>query len=66
MLKDNEFLERGVITGILRTAKEGIFSGLNNLVVWSMFDNEASDKYGFTQDEVDSLLRDYDARSKTK
>ena len=56
--KDNVSLERGVITGIMRTAKEGIFSGLNNLSVHDMFSEKFSDKFGFTEPEVDSLLED--------
>lgn len=60
-LKDNDInLERGVITGILRAAREGIFSGLNNFTVFSLLDEFACDKYGFTQDEIDQLLDYYD------
>ena len=58
--KDNEFLERGVITGIMRTAKEGIFSGLNNLEVRDVLDKPFADKFGFTQQEVDRMLADYE------
>lgn len=60
VFKDNHALELGIITGILRTAKEGIFSGLNNLVVHSLLDEPFSDKFGFTQQEVSSLLATYD------
>lgn len=60
VFKDNHSLERGVITGILRTAKEGIFSGLNNLDVYSILDEFYGDKFGFTQQEVATLLADYD------
>lgn len=57
VLKDNdENLERGVVTGILRLTKEGLFSGLNNLEVFDMTSQFACDQYGFTQDEVDKLL----------
>ena len=48
VLKDNISLERGILTGILRAAKEGIFSGLNNLRVFTLLDEEFSDKFGFT------------------
>ena len=48
VLKDNSSLERGILTGILRAAKEGIFSGLNNLRVFTLLDEEFSDKFGFT------------------
>lgn len=55
-LKDNNALERCILTGILRIAKEGIFSGLNNVSVHSFLDNDFGDKFGFTQEEVDQLL----------
>ena len=55
-LKDNTYLERAFLTGILRTAKEGIFSGLNNLNVFSLLRDEFGDKFGFTSSEVDLLL----------
>ena len=58
-LKDNSFIHKGVLTGILRTAKEGIFSGLNNLDVLSLIDPNFQDKFGFTQQEVEKLLSDY-------
>lgn len=50
--KDNQYLEKGFLTGILRVAKEGIFSGLNNLEVCSILDNKYSSFYGLTEDEV--------------
>ena len=57
-LKGNSNLERGVLTGILRTAKEGIFSGLNNLKVYTILSDKFSDKFGFTQKEVETLLQE--------
>ncbi len=59
VLKDSESLASGVITGISRIAKEGIFSDLNNLDVMSVTDSLAADKFGFTQHEVNDLLADY-------
>ena len=56
VLKDNKCLKSGVLTGILRTAKEGIFSDLNNLYVCTMLSDEFSDKFGFTQEEVETLM----------
>ncbi len=56
VLKDNSHLERAVLTGILRAAKEGIFSGLNNLRVCTLLNEKFSDKFGFTTPEVDELL----------
>lgn len=60
VLKDNEFLEKGIIMGCLRVAKESIFTGLNNLRVCSLIDDEASDCFGFTQKEVDHYLEYFD------
>ena len=60
VLKDNVVLKSGVLTGILRTAKEGIFSDLNNLYVCTMLSDKFSDKFGFTSNEVDLLLEDQD------
>ncbi len=57
--KDNSFLKKGVITGILRVSRESIFSGLNNLSVHSILDIEFSDKFGFTEPEVKQLLTDF-------
>jgi hypothetical protein len=56
-LKSNPFLQKAVITGILRVAKESLFSGLNNIKVYSVLSSQYSEYFGFTKDEVDSLLR---------
>ena len=53
--KDNAHLFRGVMTGILRIAKESIFSGLNNLEVYSILRAEFSGLFGFTPEEVATL-----------
>ena len=58
-LKDGAHCRLGVMTGILRVAKEGVLSGLNNPEVWSVFDDEYSDCFGFTEDEVKDLLSAY-------
>lgn len=55
-LKGNPFLEKAVLTGIQRIAKENIFSGLNNLIVCTVQDQEYEDCFGFTEDEVKELL----------
>ncbi len=57
--KDNSTLYKGVITGILRVSKESIFSGLNNLSVHSILDNQFSDKFGFTELEVKKIIADF-------
>ena len=54
-LKDNAHLFKGVLTGILRIAKESLFSGLNNLAVYSLLRSECATCFGFTQDEVRDL-----------
>lgn len=58
-LKDNSNLEFGILTGILRIAKESIFSGLNNLFVSTLLDNKYSDKFGLLEHEVKELLTAY-------
>jgi hypothetical protein len=63
-LKDNNFLERSVLTGIYRVAKESIFSGLNNLKVSTLLDADFSDKFGFTPEEVHQILTDFNALDK--
>lgn len=58
-LKDNSLLERGVLTGILRIAKESIFSGLNNITTFSLLKDNFHDKFGLLEWEVVQLLEDY-------
>jgi hypothetical protein len=58
-MKDGRHCRLGVITGILRVAKEGVLSGLNNPEVWSVFDDEYADCFGFTEGEVADLLTTY-------
>jgi hypothetical protein len=55
-LKDNPHLFKAVLTGVLRIAKESIFSGLNNLAVYSLLRAELGDCFGFTEAEVVALL----------
>ena len=59
VLKDNEYLEMGVMTGILRVAKENIFSGLNNLEVHTILDDEFTEYFGIMEDEVEKALEDF-------
>lgn len=56
-LKSNAYLEKAVVTGILRVAKESLFSGVNNLEVHSILRDDYSQHFGFTEDEVDALLK---------
>lgn len=63
-LKDNKHLSYGFLTGILRIAKESIFSGLNNLVINSVLDNKYSAYFGFTAAEVQQMAEYYGADDK--
>ena len=63
-LKDNSHLAFGFLTGILRVAKESIFSGLNNLTINSILDNKYSDYFGFTAAEVREMCEYYHAADK--
>ena len=59
VLKDNNYLEMGIMTGILRVAKENIFSGLNNLRVHTILDNRFTEYFGITESEVEKVLKDF-------
>lgn len=63
-LKDNPHLAFGFLTGILRVAKESIFSGMNNLKTNSILDNNYSSYFGFTNEEVRDMLVYYDYEDK--
>lgn len=62
--KDNKSLAFGFLTGILRIAKESIFSGLNNLTINSVLDNKYSEYFGFTANEVKEMAAYYSAPDK--
>ncbi|MBQ2858000.1 MAG: AAA family ATPase [Bacteroidaceae bacterium] len=62
--KDNSNLAYGFLTGILRVAKESIFSGLNNLTVHSIMDEKYSEYFGFTADEVREMAEYYGVADK--
>ena len=62
--KDNKNLSYGFLTGILRIAQESIFSGLNNLTVNSVMDDEYDSFFGFTQLEVHEMLEYYSVPEK--
>ena len=61
-LKDNEFLRFAVITGCLRIAKESIFTGTNNFASYSVLDERFSRYFGFSEDEVETMLAAADRR----
>ena len=64
--KTNDALEKGVLTGCLRIAKESIFTGLNNFRVVSIFDEISNQRFGFTQPEIDMMLQDYQRKDYQK
>jgi len=66
VLKDNNYLEMGIMTGILRVAKENIFSGLNNLRVHTILDNRFIEYFGITESEVEQALKDFDLEFELK
>ena len=66
VLKDNNYLEMGIMTGILRVAKENIFSGLNNLRVYTILDNRFTEYFGITESEVEQALKDFDLEFELK
>ena len=64
VFKDNRHLKHGFLTGILRVAKESIFSGLNNLKINSILESRYSEYFGFTPEEVRKMAADYGAKDK--
>ena len=58
-LKTNDALEKGIMTGCLRISKESIFTGLNNFTSYSILNNIGNEYFGFTENEVLQLLKDY-------
>ena len=59
VLKDNSYLQMGVLTGIIRVIKAGIFSDLNNLRTYTILSDDYTDSYGLTEEEVEKSLKDY-------
>ena len=57
--KDNPYLEKTVLTGVSRVAKESIFSGANNFDVFTVLDNEFADDFGITEEEMDEVIEDF-------
>ncbi len=57
--KDNPYLEKTVLTGVSRVAKESIFSGANNFKVFTVLDNEFADDFGITEEEIDKVIEDF-------
>ena len=59
VLKDNNYLQMGFLTGIIRVIKAGIFSDLNNLRTYTILSDDYTDSYGLTEEEVEKSLKDY-------
>ncbi|WP_338988591.1 ATP-binding protein [Fusobacterium animalis] len=59
VLKDNSYLQMGILTGIIRVIKAGIFSDLNNLSTYTILSDVYTDSYGLTEEEVEKSLKDY-------
>ena len=62
--KDNSYLEKTVLTGVSRVAKESIFSGANNFKVYTVMDDEFSDDFGITQEEMKKIIEDFNIHEK--
>ena len=60
--KDNLYLEKTVLTGVSRVAKESIFSGANNFDVYTVLDDEFSDDFGITEKEMDKVIEDFEVQ----
>ena len=57
-LKGNQYLEKAMLTGVLRISHESMFSGLNNIVTFDVFkDDLYTDDYGFTEEEIDVVIQ---------
>ena len=57
--KDNPYLEKTVLTGVSRVAKESIFSGANNFDVYTVLNDEFADDFGITEDEMEKVMQDF-------
>ena len=60
--KDNQYLEKTILTGVSRVAKESIFSGANNFKVYTVLDDEFSDDFGITEKEMDKIIQDFEVQ----
>ncbi len=65
-LKSNDALHKGILTGCLRISKESIFTGFNNLDIFSVLSPHFTDSYGFTQEEIDIMLEYYGISDRAK
>ena len=61
--KDNPYLEKTVLTGVSRVAKESIFSGANNFDVYTVLNDEFADDFGITSEEIDKIIKDFNVEA---
>ena len=64
--KDNQYIEKTVLTGVSRVAKESIFSGANNFRVYTVLDNEFAEDFGITENEMDKIIQDFNVQDDKK
>ena len=64
--KDNPYLEKAILTGVSRIAKESLFSGMNNFEVYTIMDNEFADDFGITEDEMKKIIKDFNIQDEEK
>ena len=62
--KDNPYLEKTVLTGVSRVAKESIFSGANNFDVYTILNDEFADDFGITSEEMEEVIKDFGIEDK--
>ena len=62
--KDNPYIEKTILTGVSRVAKESIFSGANNFDVYTVLNDEFSDDFGITEEEMDKVIKDFEIQDK--
>ena len=60
--KDNEYLEKAVLTGVSRIAKESLFSGLNNLIVYTVMEDNFARSFGITSEEMDEIIDEFEVQ----
>ena len=65
-MKNNPYLQKGIMTGIFNMAYADLFSGLNNFAEYGVLDKTFSEYFGFTHEEVSNLLNDYQQKEEIK
>ena len=60
--KDNQYVEKTIITGVSEVSRECVFSGANNFNTFTILDNEFAEDFGITEQEMDKIIKDFDIR----